>query len=596
VCGKCHDKKLARLAHDWHVRALSPATSRTVAGKFTGVRFRGSSSDAQMTARGGRYIMRTPGTSDEAADFEVSWVIGGKRMQDAVTVFPDGRWQVLPVYYHVTAGAWVDYTEAKQGRLTPDHPFYWTNFRRTANRECLDCHTTGLEVSYDRATHRFETTFVDAGVTCESCHGPGGKHADTQEPADIVDPAKLPPAEALAVCGQCHGPRNPLFPIFDVADHFRPGMKYEDRFQALVVVDGSARSGDFFADGRPRTSSFEYQALVQSRCHRQGQATCLSCHAAPHESARAGELAVAADDTCKKCHADVLAAGREHTRHVAAAAQRCAACHMPPVVSGVLDSFADHALDVPDPSVTSSHGVPNACNACHAHEKQAPAEMAVALARLWPEAAARQERRRRLADAIDEATRERSRAPLLAVVADADEAPTLRGAAAVLLGQRFPDAIDAVRPLLHDVDPLLRHRAVEAIAAARARSAVPALVPLAAGDPSLSVRQFATLTLFDLGAAGDAEKAARALIADPDGDALPQLHVLLSVAAGRRHQLDEARRQLDRALALAPYDAPNLVLSADLDRVRGDEAAAAAALEEALRFSPRDPAVLRRLR
>ena len=51
-------------------------------------------------------------------------MIGGKRMQDAVTVFPDGRWQVLPIYFHVREKKWVDFTEAKQGALTPEHPFW----------------------------------------------------------------------------------------------------------------------------------------------------------------------------------------------------------------------------------------------------------------------------------------------------------------------------------------------------------------------------------------------------------------------------------------------------------------------------------------
>ena len=65
--------------------------------------------------------------------------MGGKRMQDPVTIVTDGRWQVLPIYFHVTGhGAWVDYNESKQGRVGPDHPFFWTNLRRTANHECLD--------------------------------------------------------------------------------------------------------------------------------------------------------------------------------------------------------------------------------------------------------------------------------------------------------------------------------------------------------------------------------------------------------------------------------------------------------------------------
>src|SRR6476659_1006895 len=102
-----------------------------------------------MRTEGARRVMRTAGPTGQVEDFSVDWLIGGKRMQDTVHVFPDGRYQVLPVYYHVTGrGAWVDYTEAKQGALTPSHPFYWTNFRRMANHECLDCHTTGLVESF----------------------------------------------------------------------------------------------------------------------------------------------------------------------------------------------------------------------------------------------------------------------------------------------------------------------------------------------------------------------------------------------------------------------------------------------------------------
>ncbi len=593
ACVECHDKKVNRFKRDWHPRALSAPMPATVVGDWHGARFRGASSEAVMSSSDHAYRMRTAGADGVVADHAVAWVIGGKRMQDSLTAFPDGRWQVLPVYYHVTGKAWVDYTESKQGALGPDHPFYWTNFRRTANRECLDCHATGLAVRYDRGARRFATELADPGVTCEACHGPGGRHADTQEPGDIVNPKRLAAPRAMAVCAQCHGPRNPLFPLLDAAHRFRPGDLYDDHYQALVVVDGPDRSGDFFADGRPRTSSFEYQAVSQSACWRRGQATCLSCHAAPHEAERPDELRAAADDTCRPCHAGAFAAGRAHTHHRRVG---CVGCHMPSVVTGVLDTFADHALDVPDPEVTARHGVPNACNACHAHAKEKPEVTAAALARLWPDAAARQARRRRLADAIDESTRARSREPLVAVVADRDEAPTLRGAAAVLLGQRFPaDAPAALVPLLDDPDPLVRVRAVEGLGFARARGAASRLARLATSDPALAVRHFATLTLFDLGEAARAEEAARALARDPASEALPQPHVLLALAAGRRRDLDGARRELERALALIPYNADNLVLYADLLVAMGKRTEARAALEEALRFAPRHPGAEGRL-
>src|SRR6185295_5565527 len=174
ACGECHRKNYERWRHDWHARAFAEAGQGSVVGDFRNAHFRGDSSEAWMSRRSGEYVMRTRGRDGSLSDYPVSWVIGGKRMQDAVTVFDDGRWQVLPVYYHVTGrGDWVDYNEAKQGRVGPEHPHFWTNFKRTVNKECLECHATGVDVRYDRAAHAWATNLTDAGVACEACHGPG---------------------------------------------------------------------------------------------------------------------------------------------------------------------------------------------------------------------------------------------------------------------------------------------------------------------------------------------------------------------------------------------------------------------------------------
>ena len=256
-CADCHEKEAAAWRKSWHARALAPATPAAVVGDFHHAHFTGTSSEAWMERTGATSVMRAHGADGALSDFRVDWVIGGKRMQDSVTVFPDGRWQVLPVYYHVTRHEWVDYTEAKQGALTPEHPFYWTNVRRMANHECLDCHTTGLRATYDEAQRRWTTSFADGSVACESCHGPGGRHAETQEAADITHPAHAG-AAGLTVCARCHGPRNPLFPLFEMASRFRPADAYDELYDPVEVGTVS----DFFADGRPSMSSFEYQAMV----------------------------------------------------------------------------------------------------------------------------------------------------------------------------------------------------------------------------------------------------------------------------------------------------------------------------------------------
>lgn len=617
ICRDCHTKKYSRWTHDWHRRALSRPEPEFVVGRFRGNHYKGDSSEAWTRHDRQGYWMRTQDTRGALSDFPVQWLIGGKRMQDTVTIFPDGRWQVLPVYFHVTGrGEWVDYNEAKQGRVGPDHPFFWTNFRRNANHECLDCHVTGLRVHYEQSTHHLSTEFVDDGVACESCHGPGARHAETEEPEDIVNPAKLDPERALAVCAQCHGPRNPLFPLLDAEHRFQPGQRYEDSYQPVVVVTGRERSGDFFSDGRPKTSSFEYQALLQSRCYLRGQATCLTCHTAPHDEHEPDELkpagapsraAVAENSawggarqasetvlsaSCRTCHQVVFAEGSAHTHHRAAAANSCIACHMPRVVSGVLDKFSDHAFDVPAPENTVRHGIPNACGGCH--KAESPAALGQALRRLWPGAERRQQRRLVLADAIDERTAAASLPALLQVVADESEAPSLRGACAVLLAQRFPrEAVPAITPLLRVSDPSLRARAVEALSSTDPRNAAAAIASRL-DDPSLMVRHLAAIVLGSVGEPR-AEEALRSLVKAPATSSLWQPHWALGVLHLRRGDLEGAVAEFERTVELVPYFTEAQVALADAYARGGHLEQARARLEEALYFDPRHPGAKERM-
>ena len=253
---------------------------------------------------------------------------------------------------------------------------------------------------------------------------------------------------------------------------------------------------------------------------------------------------------------------------------------MPKVVSGVLDLFADHAIDVPVPANSARHGVPNACGVCH-RDRSALA-LAAAVAAKWPSSATRQARRARLADAFDEATAAASLGPLLAVIGDNDEAPTLRGAAAVLLAQRFRARADALVPLLQSSETLLRAKACEALAVAGARAAADALAARS-DDRALIVRQAAALALSALGD-GRAEAALRALADGPASAHLMQPHFALARLLARRGELDGARRELEIVARLTPYHADALAFLAEVQARRGDLAAARARVDEALRF------------
>jgi hypothetical protein len=589
-CRECHEKNFQIWSKSWHARALAKASAGSVLGPWNDVHFKGESSEAWMRRRGAEFTVRTRDREGAMGDYPVNWVIGGKRMQDPLTVLGDGRWQVLPIYFHVTGhGAWVDYNESRQGRVGPDHPFFWTNLRRTANHECLDCHVTGLDVRIEEDS-RWTTDFVDAGVGCESCHGPGAAHAESMEPGDIVQPRKLDPERQMALCGSCHGPRDPVFPLLDARHRFRPGQRYEEAYDVYMIASGRSRSSDFFADGRPRSGSFEYQALLQSACWRKGKATCLTCHTAPHAGEGKDELAVAsgdrtpvADQGCRTCHAAVFAAGRGHTHHKAPAAQSCAGCHMPRLVPAVLDLEADHSIDVPVPENSERHGVPNACGVCH--PKEPPARLAASLHRWWPEAGLRQARRLRLADAFDPETGERTPEALVGVAGDGTEASSLRGAAILILAQIAPPrAAEIIPGLLSAHDDTLRARAVTAAGMIGLRQARPALLRLAR-DRALLVRVAATTALAAM-QAPEAEAELRRLTRDPATEGLPEPHIHLALLIGRRGDFAGATRELERALALRPYSVSTMLALSDgyLELGRRDEARAV--LEQALEYEP----------
>ena len=581
ACADCHEKNYHRWQHNWHARALSKATKSAVLGPFNHRHFKGEASEAWFDRRGDDFLVRTKNREGQVADYSVSWVIGAKRMQDPVTVFPDGRWQVLPVYFHVTGrGEWVDYNEFKQGAIAPDHPYFWTNFRRTANKECLECHATGVDVRYDRATHEWTTSMIDAGVACEACHGPGARHAETKAKSDIVRPDHIAKDLQLSICARCHGPRDPLFPLLDARDQFQPGQRYEDKYQPLVITDGLERSGEFFADGRPSSSSFEVQALTQSRCYMKGGATCLTCHGAPHEVPVKVPQA-----ECANCHKAIDPVA--HSHHKSAS---CIDCHMPNTISGVLDKFADHAIDIPNPENTIRHGVPNACGVCHGSKDLQPE-----FDRWWPNARARQQRRLTLADAIDEKTKANSLAPLTTVIADRSESPSLRGAAAILLAQRFPFAAhDAITPYLRDPSSLARTRFIEALGYARDPRVADA-VALFLDDPSIHVRQMAVLVLSSLHDRR-AEGALQKLATDPATHALIRPHILLAINAANHGDFDTAQRELTFVVDEAPYVTDSLVMLGDIGARKGDFAGARGWFEEALRFDPSHRGANARLR
>jgi predicted CXXCH cytochrome family protein len=467
-CSVCHQAEHQGWKQSFHSRAMEPATPQTVLGNFRSYKFDREGTTAEMFTEGEKFFMKARDRTSSFNDYQVAFTFGAKHMQDYLTVLPNGRIQVLPVYYHVTGKEWVDFTTIRQGRLSPDHPFYWTNFRRSFNKECFDCHVTGMEINYDTAADRFDTKWIDLSVSCESCHGPGATHADSPSADNIINPRKLERERELAICARCHGPKSPHFSIYSRRHRYSPGDSYGDFFTPLLPLEGGAEeSSDFYIDGRPKNSSYEYQAMIQSRCFLNSKMTCLTCHTAPHNAKAENELPSPATNNalCANCHKNLTDNVTAHTRHKPeGAAALCVSCHMPKLITGVLDKFADHSIDIPNPDNTRDFQIPNACNDCH---KDKSVNWAVEQYRkLYPENSLL--RRKVIAAAFALAGKPEVERALALILTNAREAPFLRAnAAALLAAYRTPNTIKALSSVLSDSDYLVRARAAASLASMR---------------------------------------------------------------------------------------------------------------------------------
>ena len=179
----------------------------------------------------------------------------------------------------------------------------------------------------------------------------------------------------------------------------------------------------------------------------------------------------------------------------------------------------------------------------------------------------------RLADAFDESTAGASPAPLRLVIAYRDEAPTLRGAAAITLARRTHEgATDAVLPLLASPSLVLRAKGCEALGDAHARTAGDAVAELLA-DPSLRVRLACSLALLDM-RDPRGELALKQLATDPATTRLMLPHLELGGAAMRRRDYATGKAELTMAVELAPDFTDALVELAAAYAELGDSAEA----------------------
>jgi predicted CXXCH cytochrome family protein len=423
------------------------------------------------------YLLRADGSVEgPAADGStlkghVAFLIGGKHREDVVVRLPDGRMQLFPWSYDVDRKEAFEPLAALAGGTTPppDVVDFWTRAGRNAMLTCYGCHATGqtlvASISSTPGVTIPEARWIEPGVGCEGCHGPGGPHVDAaRAKRPLAGTVKMAHGEAsVDACAACHGLRDVLPSPFSPAPAHRYGDPLYAAADPLLTVGSSFEFREpFFEDLRPATYQQEAVGFSQSGCARRGAMTCAACH-----DVHSGALRVAADGgdaLCASCHAPIVAQGLAHTLHARGTpGGRCLDCHMAAILRGPGGTAArDHTMA---PPVANTGQVPAACAACHTGGSNA-----AAVATAWRKRAdgPAAKRRREIGLAVDGAETAQGSEALVKLVAQADAGWFLRWAAlrrieSAATARRTETMAAAFHAGLTDANPALRREAARAL-------------------------------------------------------------------------------------------------------------------------------------
>lgn len=434
ICGECHTITYQEWKTSPHANMTRRPTAASVVGNFRDNSWmlpqnaRQSEFDATLPAakmyqEGSDYYMalRQP-DSDQYVPFKIDYVIGYQYRQVYLTRESGGVLRRLPLQWSTEMQDYFSYWNFQEGS-TPYLHDLWAQMESgnsAWNLFCARCHTTKLTISDSDPAHT-KAAWVDDGIACEACHGPGSHHVDyfksnyvnriaafvngrlRGEPiAYIVNPAKQTRGQATSVCARCHGP-DVTMSTMEVYRAYEPGYSAEGRindlspyFQQMPLEPGRvAPTVEVWADGNPKGIAMIFRSFIESTCYAQAEIRCYDCHNPHNNKAEAvpGILqpSQVSNNYCLRCHIDLKNQLAEHTQHEPnTAGSFCYDCHMPneilSIVTGVPRFTRTHLMSsLPDPQNSVIFGLenaPNACNECHTDQS---ADWAAEQVAMWPE-------------------------------------------------------------------------------------------------------------------------------------------------------------------------------------------------------------------
>jgi Flp pilus assembly protein TadD len=322
ACRRCHQRIYDSYAQTAMARTSGPALQGILAGSFTHARSGVSYRTFQI---GDEAVLayERPGDAQLHGSQTLKYYIGSNTRGRAYLFEIDGFLYQTPINYYARDRVW---------GMSPGYDSLTEmQLNHAVDTSCLFCHTGRVRQTVSGTVNEFDgPAFLQNGVACEACHGPGGAHLERHAP--MVNPAKLTGEPRDSICLQCHlEGESRIRREGRRLEDYRPGDRLSEYLSIFVRDDAS--------HGRPGAVS-QVELLAASACRRKsGDAmTCITCHD-PHVEASAQASARYYRDRCLTCHART--SRNPHFDH-----DECTSCHMPRLPSADIGHTAvtDHRI------------------------------------------------------------------------------------------------------------------------------------------------------------------------------------------------------------------------------------------------------------
>jgi Tfp pilus assembly protein PilF len=309
ACSACHRRIYDSYSSTAMARTSGPALPNVIEGSFD----HGPSGVSYQVRRQGQAAFLSydrPAPRPLHGTEQLKYSIGSNTRGRTFLFAVDRFLYQSPINYYAGKRAW---------DMSPgDAHVREMELNRPVDATCLFCHSSRLQSPESGTSNRFAgDPFLQPGVGCERCHGPGSNHVKGLGP--MINPATLAGERRDSICNQCHLKGEARIATrHRTEEGYAPGDVFSD-YVAIFVRDDAA------TDRLAAISQVE--ALALSLCKRRsGEAlSCITCHD-PHMPPREDVKSAYYRARCLGCHPPM--SQTHYPRQ-----PDCAACHMPRIDS-----------------------------------------------------------------------------------------------------------------------------------------------------------------------------------------------------------------------------------------------------------------------